>query len=393
MSYTLKGRIETRLAASAVPLLVACVLSAALGRYWPLELAGLMIGLGLALDAVVYDRLLPYHPGWLAVPLGVLELGAVMGLARAFEVPAPLAPAVWFYAGSWLVAQVLVQAGFPLLRVSYGEDGGELGRAGALAGGAVLAVFAATGGIAWANLPPTVRLSAGVHRGPLVIDSREILVGAPGAVVQGGIVVKADGVNIRNVTVRGGENGIVVDEATGVVLDHVTVEGAVLDGIHVRRGSVKVRNCRIRRLRSRYAQGIDISFSMDKPPSIVEGCSIKGGQEGIVADSTMAEVRDNHVSGTSLRAITMTEMSMGTVDDNRVHDALGIGILCSDRSECEISNNDVAGTRPDRASGDGMRMGYGIVVHFGSRAFVKGNTVAPAGRGIAAFFNSAVEHD
>ena len=42
-------------------------------------------------------------------------------------------------------------------------------------------------GVALAMQPPTVRLSAGVHEGPLVLDRAQHLVGEPGAVVRGGI--------------------------------------------------------------------------------------------------------------------------------------------------------------------------------------------------------------
>src|SRR3712207_501396 len=111
MSYTLRGRIESRLAAAALPFLAACVLSPLVHRWWPLALAGLMLVVGLALD-LVYHRLLPYQPGWLALPLGALELGLVMALAYALDVMAPLGPALAFYAASWLLAQVLGHAVF-----------------------------------------------------------------------------------------------------------------------------------------------------------------------------------------------------------------------------------------------------------------------------------------
>jgi hypothetical protein len=373
MSFTLRGRLETRLAGTLAPLLAAAALSAASAEWWPLELAAIMIGVGVALDLLVYHRLLPYQPGWLALPLGLLELGAVMGLVVALDVPAPLGAALGFFALSWLLAQALVHAGLPLLRLTYAEDGGELGRAGRPAVAASVAVVAFSGGLAWATRPPTVHLAAGIHRGPIVIDRAETLVGDPGAVVLGGIVVRADGVTVRNVTVRGGENGITVDDADRVTLDHVSVTRSLLDGIHVRRASVTIRDCRIGDLRSRYAQGIDISFAIDHPPSTVEGCTIEGGQEGIVADSANAMIRDNRVSRTSLRAITMTEMSMGMVEDNHVADALGVGIFCSDHSECEIDRNLVTGVRPDTASADGFRMGFGIVAHYYAVARLEDN--------------------
>ena len=57
-------------------------------------------------------------------------------------------------------------------------------------------------------------------------------------------------------------------------------------------------------------------------------------------------IRDNRVTGTELRAITMTEMSMGTIEDNEVTEALGVGIFCGDYSECEIEDNEVSDVAP-----------------------------------------------
>ena len=59
MSYTLKGRIESRLG-SAVPALVVAL---ALHRWWAIELVALMLAIGLVLDVVVYHRALAYQPG------------------------------------------------------------------------------------------------------------------------------------------------------------------------------------------------------------------------------------------------------------------------------------------------------------------------------------------
>src|SRR5439155_22698717 len=60
MSYTLRGRLESRLAALVVPLAVALSLAGTLGEWWPVELCGLMAGVGLAAD-LLYHPALPYQ--------------------------------------------------------------------------------------------------------------------------------------------------------------------------------------------------------------------------------------------------------------------------------------------------------------------------------------------
>ena len=41
MSYTLRGRLESRLVAALLPLLAACILAAGLPSWWPVGIAGL----------------------------------------------------------------------------------------------------------------------------------------------------------------------------------------------------------------------------------------------------------------------------------------------------------------------------------------------------------------
>jgi parallel beta-helix repeat protein len=362
VSYTLRGRIESRLAALLPVVAAACVLALAEHKWWPVEAAGLMLGVGLALDLQLY-RLLRYQPGWAALPLGLVELGLLIALMHAAGVGAPLWQAVALFAAGWLVAQLLGHAGFPLLRLGYAEDGGELGRFGSAAALSVGVVLAAAGATAYALRPPVVHLAAGVHQGPLVITRREVLVGEPGAVVRGGIVVRANGVTVKNVSVVGGENGITVERVHGTVLDGVSVSGPKLDGIHVRLAGVVIKNCNIDMLGNALGQGIDISYNMDMGMSMVEGCTITGGMEGITTHSSMSDIMGNSVSRTTMRGISVTEMSMGTVMDNEVRDARGIGIWCNDRSMCMIERNTVLDTLPD-ATGHA----FGVLASFQSEA-------------------------
>jgi Right handed beta helix region len=384
VSYTLRGRLESRVAVLAPVLVASCLVAALLPEWWPLELAALMSGLALALDAVVYHRVFPYQPGWLAVPLGLVELGLLVVLMRDAGIEAPLAGALALFAGAWLLGQVLVHAVLPFGRLSYAEDGGELGRGGPVLAVAAAVVLAAAGGFAWSTRPPVVHLSDGEHVGPLVLDHRQKLVGDDDTIVRGGIRVTADDVTVENVTVIGGEYGFDVENAKNVVLRDVTVLNAKLDGIHVRHSEVHVKDCRILSPPSPYTQGIDISFSFDLDESTVEGCTIEGGAEGIVTHSTNATLMGNRVSRTTLRAIDMTEMSMGMIEDNEVIDSLGIGIFCGDHSECMVEKNSLVATRPDAASDDLTRSGYGIVAHYGAVAELDDNSFAQS-RGASAF--------
>jgi hypothetical protein len=376
MSYSLRGRLESRLAALLPVVVAACVLAAVEHRWWPVEAVGLMLGIGLALDQQAYHRLLPYQPGWAALPLGVLELGALLGVMRLAGIAAPLGQAVALFAGGWLLAQLLGHAGFPLLRLGYAEEGGELGRFGLVAAFAVGVALAGAAATAYAELPPVVHLASGVHLGPMVITRREVLVGAPGAVVRGGIVVRANGVTIKNVSVVGGENGITVDSVRGTTLDGVSVSGAKLDGIHVRSASIRIHDCSIDMIDNPYGQGIDISFTMGYGVSMVDGCNIVGGRQGITTHFSMSEIMNNHISRTQVDAISMTEMSMGMISHNEVRGALGVGIYCNDRSMCMIERNTVVDTQADNAGGDESRAGYGILASFQSEADLRGNELA-----------------
>jgi Right handed beta helix region len=246
---------------------------------------------------------------------------------------------------------------------------------------------------AWATRTPTVVLPAGVHEGPLLVDEKQALVGEVGAVIRGGLLITADGVTVRNVTVLGGDHGIEVDGAKNVLLEDVHVRGAAMDGISVRRSNVRIRDCSVAGFGSDYGQGIDISFAADLPPSVVENCELSGGQEGIFIDSVNALVRENRVRDATLRGITVTEMSMATVERNHVEGSLGIGIFCSDYSHCEIHENRIRDTRRDHASSDSMRRGYAIVSHYYSHVTLRDNEVSGSPAGVGAFAEAHITEE
>lgn len=387
MSYTLRGRLESRLGAAALPFAFAVFLAAVLREWWPLALCGLMVAAGLALDVSVLHRLLPYQPGWAAVPIGTVELALTMALARSAGVTPPLEAALAFFAGAWLLAQVLGHALYPFVHHAYGDDGGELGRAGpALAALAVLGLVV-TAGAAHATRPPIVVLERGVH-GPLVLDRPQRLVAEPGAIVRGGIRITSDDVEVAGVTIRAGRYGIEVRESQRVRLIGVTVTGAREDAIHARGSSVTIRSCTVRAPAGQ-TQGIDVSFAMNEAASRIERCSVSGGAEGIVTHFVHADIRRNTVRGAALRGITMTEMSMGAIERNAVDGARGVGIFCGDYSVCKVRRNVIRDTRPD-PNGDPTRAGYAVEAHYGSWVTLYRNTFVRNPHTVGAFLNSAL---
>ena len=383
MSYTLRGRIESRLGA-AVPALAVAI---ALHRWWAIELVALMLALGLVLDTCVYHRLLPYQPAWSAFPLGALELGLTYTAMRALAVPAPLDLALLLYGVAWLTAQLFGHALYPRVRLEYAEAGGELGRLGGVTAIAVATVVLGGLGAAYATRQPTVHLH-GVIQGPIVITRSETLVGG---VVRGGIVVRANHVTLRRVTVVGGNYGVNVEHVDHVMLDHVRVVGVALDGIRALDAGVMIDNCAISSPAGPMVTGVLISYSMGRPMSMVSRCTIAGTREGIATHSSTVDVMDNRVVDTTERGILLGEMSMGMAHGNDVEGANGIGIICMDHSMCDIDHNTVAGARVD-GSQDPTRHGVAIEAFFYAEANVHHNTVVASPGGVRAFDNSLLEH-
>jgi hypothetical protein len=381
LSFTLRGRIESRLVAALPALLVAF----GIHRWWAVDLVAIMLLVGVVLDAALYDRLIDYQPAWLAVPLGALELALVYAVVRALSIHAQPATALGLFVLAWLSAQLFVHAALPRLQLTYAESGGELVRPGAITALAVPTLVFIGLGAAYATRVPTVHLH-GVVRGPVVVDHAETLVGGT---IRGGVVIRSSRVTLRDVTVVGGVNGIDVENASHVMLDDVRVLRAESDGIHVRNSSVMVDHCTVSDPAGPWVQGIDISYSLGRSMSMVSGCTVAGVREGIVTHSSSVNVMDNRVLDTSLRGIVLGEMSMDMASGNDVEGAQGVGILCLDHSMCEIHRNVVAGTRVD-GDGDPARAGVAIEAQYYAQASVSGNSIIASPGGTKGFSSSTI---
>ena len=239
-----------------------------------------------------------------------------------------------------------------------------------------------------------LHLRPGLYVGPVIVRRPVTLIG-PATIVGGtdrpAITITASKVNLADITVMGGETGIFVTRASSVRLENVRVMGAVRRGIDISQASVQLHRCEVTHLVSPFAWGIGVVNSMGRAPTTIEGCAITGGQEGIVSHASTVFIRDNDVASTTLRAISVTEMSQGDVDQNRIEQVMGTGLYCGDHSVCNLRDNRVRGTTPQPDTPVAWGAGYGAIVLYGSDAYFKGNDfqrVAVAGIGV--FDNSAI---
>jgi hypothetical protein len=150
-----------------------------------------------------------------------------------------------------------------------------------------------------------------------------------------------------------------------------------------------IDNCAIADPSGPWVQGVDISYSMGRSMSMVTNCTIAGVREGIVTHSSAVDVMNNRILDTTLRGISLGEMSMDMASGNEVSAALGVGILCEDHSMCQIEHNVVAGTRVD-GNQDLARQGIAIEAHYFAQAKIAHNTIVASPGGVQAFDNSTI---
>ena len=265
--------------------------------------------------------------------------------------------------------------------------GAALSLAVLLPAGALLAGIWYSGGPPLVEVPPgtslsriaadaadgtVLRLLPGAH-GPVRIDRRLAVEGTPGAWIRGPVRVLASGVRLRDLRIVGGETGVEVREAEDVVIEDVTIRGAEIHGIEVADGSVTVTGCHITALESPYAQGFEIRNANGRPRSVVRGCTAASGQEGLVSHVSRVEFRDNRISGTSRRAVAVTEMSEGLVEGNRITGVSGVALYCGDMSHCDVRNNTARGVSANPSAGRSYE-GYGAAAWYHSRMRLAGNT-------------------
>ena len=238
---------------------------------------------------------------------------------------------------------------FPRLRLEYAEDGGELGPARRAGRGRRSRRSCSAG-----SAPRTrscrrrstcTATCTGPARDPTRADARRRHASS------GGIVIRANHVTLRNVTVIGGENGIDVTTRSTSMLDDVRILGVTLDGIHVRRSAVMIKDCTIASPNGPWRAGHrhlvldgqgDERWSRAARSSACARGSSRTCRWSTSRTTTSARRR--------CAGSPWARCRWATIEHNDVLGAHGVGIICVDHSECSIEHNTVVGHahRPDR---------------------------------------------
>ena len=239
--------------------------------------------------------------------------------------------------------------------------------------------------------PDTLRLAAGVHPGPMVLERPTVLLGEPGSVIRGDgtgtvLTVLGSGSVVRGVRVEnsgrsadGDDAGILV-RADSVLIEDVVLQD-VLFGIYLRdaRGSIVRRNVITGRAAAREGDRGDGITLYNSPGTLVLDNVITVARDGIYFSySDSALVRGNKVEQMRFGLHYMFSHENRFERNVFRHGAAGAVIMNS--RGITVEDNVFAWNTGSRS--------YGLLLQTATAPVVQGNLIV--GNGIGVFFDNVI---
>ena len=169
--------MHTRVASLTLPALLGVILSLISGREDWIVLIGVLLLLGVSLDAGLYSWLISYQPPWMTFVLALGEFGLLYVLAQILKLDLTPLEAIVFYWVSWVLAAMTKIVVLPILSLTYLESATEFRRT-QWSIPASQAPLPASGSVANSDLAPgpVLKEASGVH--PIPQERRPALSGA-----------------------------------------------------------------------------------------------------------------------------------------------------------------------------------------------------------------------
>ena len=237
----------------------------------------------------------------------------------------------------------------------------------------------------------TLRFAPGVHPGPLVLSRPTVVLGSPGAVLQGDgrgtvLTILAPGSVVRDLEVAGSgrdpdhyDAGVRV-AADSTTLDHVTIRESLF-GVYVERAR-KVRLGYVTiagRIAGREGDRGDGISLYDSRSIVVEHADISWMRDGIYFSySDSVVVRDNRVSHVRFGLHYMFSHENRFERNSFTDNAAGAVIMNS--RHVSVTDNVFAWNSGSRS--------YGLVLQTASDPVVRGNSFV--GNGVGVFFDNVI---
>jgi nitrous oxidase accessory protein len=235
-----------------------------------------------------------------------------------------------------------------------------------------------------------LRLAAGLHRGPVLLDRPVSLVGEPGARIDGGgagsvITVDAAGVTVSGLEVTGSgssaqtlDSGIKLTKraARALVLDNRIVGNLVGVDIHGARDAVVRGNTIIGRRDQRMNERGNAIYVWNAPGAVVEANKVRFGRDGIFVNTS----RDNRFIANTFEnlrfAIHYMYADGGEVSGNLSRNN-HIGYALMNSRDLAVTGNVSDGDRD-----------HGIMLNYVNDARVEGNFVTGGGEKCLFMYNA-----